>query len=183
MDKKTILAVILITIVITVSMVIQGTMFSNNTTTENTTSTEQTAAESTSSTATAEAAKTTAVVPSSLNKSTEKFLIETDLYVIEFDPVGASISSLMLKEHADADLLPEKEVDADHEEGDHHGGVAEAHPESGGEAETQRVPGGDADVGLDGQIDAEAEEQQAGGGFRSAGEYPFPQLPDGGGRP
>ena len=103
MDKKTILAVILITIVITVSMVIQGTMFSNNTTTENTTSTEQTVAESTSSTATAEAAKTTAVVPSSLNKSTEKFLIETDLYVIEFDPVGASISSLMLKEHADAD--------------------------------------------------------------------------------
>ena len=105
MDKKTILAVVLITIVITVSMVLQGTLFSNNTAAENTTSTEQTVAESTSSaaTTTAEETKTTAVVPSSLNKSAEKFLIETDLYVIEFDPVGASISSLMLKEHADAD--------------------------------------------------------------------------------
>ncbi len=105
MDKRTILAVVLITIVITVSMVIQGTMFSRDTTTSNTTSSEQISQDSSaaSSSVATEEKTTSVVVPSSLNKSAEKFTVETDLYEIVFDPVGASISSLMMKEHADAD--------------------------------------------------------------------------------
>ena len=42
MEKKTVLAIILITLVLTVSMVIQGTMFTNNTASTATAETEQT---------------------------------------------------------------------------------------------------------------------------------------------
>ncbi|MBO6000983.1 MAG: hypothetical protein J6P81_04255, partial [Spirochaetales bacterium] len=42
MEKKTVLAIILITLVLTVSMVIQGTFFTNNTTATATAETEQT---------------------------------------------------------------------------------------------------------------------------------------------
>lgn len=105
MDKRTILAIVLVVIVITVSMVIQTTLFSGNST--------QTAAAATSAAETTEAAASTAstlsksevkdIVAKSTNNSKEKFTYETDLYEITFDPVGASISSLMMKEHADAD--------------------------------------------------------------------------------
>ena len=105
MDKRTILAIVLVVIVITVSMVIQTTLFSGNST--------QTAAAATSAAETTEAADSAAsalsksevkdIVAKSTNNSKEKFTYETDLYEITFDPVGASISSLMMKEHADAD--------------------------------------------------------------------------------
>ena len=105
MDKRTILAIVLVVIVITVSMVIQTTLFSGNST--------QTAAAATSAGETTEAADSAAsalsksevkdIVAKSTNNSKEKFTYETDLYEITFDPVGASISSLMMKEHADAD--------------------------------------------------------------------------------
>ena len=105
MDKRTILAIVLVVIVITVSMVIQTTLFSGNST--------QTAAAATSAAETTEAAASAAsalsksevkdIVAKSTNNSKEKFTYETDLYEITFDPVGASISSLMMKEHADAD--------------------------------------------------------------------------------
>lgn len=105
MDKRTILAIVLVVIVITVSMVIQTTLFSGNST--------QTTAAATSAAETTEAAASTAstisksevkdIVAKSTNNSKEKFTYETDLYEITFDPVGASISSLMMKEHADAD--------------------------------------------------------------------------------
>lgn len=105
MDKRTILAIVLVVIVITVSMVIQTTLFSGNST--------QTTATATSAAETTEAAASTAsilsksevkdIVAKSTNNSKEKFTYETDLYEITFDPVGASISSLMMKEHADAD--------------------------------------------------------------------------------
>ncbi|MBQ2049031.1 MAG: membrane protein insertase YidC [Spirochaetales bacterium] len=105
MDKRTILAIVLVVIVITVSMVIQTTLFSGNST--------QTAAAATSAAETTEAAASATsalsksevkdIVAKSTNNSKEKFTYETDLYEITFDPVGASISSLMMKEHADAD--------------------------------------------------------------------------------
>ena len=104
MDKRTILAIVLVVIVITVSMVIQTTLFSGNST--------QTAAAATSAAETTEAAASASalsksevkdIVAKSTNNSKEKFTYETDLYEITFDPVGASISSLMMKEHADAD--------------------------------------------------------------------------------
>ena len=105
MDKRTILAIVLVVIVITVSMVIQTTLFSGNST--------QTAAAATSAAETTESAASAAsalsksevkdIVAKSTNNSKEKFTYETDLYEITFDPVGASISSLMMKEHADAD--------------------------------------------------------------------------------
>lgn len=105
MDKRTILAIVLVVIVITVSMVIQTTLFSGNST--------QTAAAATSAAENTEAAASAAsalsksevkdIVAKSTNNSREKFTYETDLYEITFDPVGASISSLMMKEHADAD--------------------------------------------------------------------------------
>ena len=103
MDKKTILAIILITLVVTISMVIQGTMYSRETATANSTETEQTVNETTATTSASEAAKSMEFVVASTNQSAEKFFLETDLYRIEFDPVGASISSLILKEHFDAD--------------------------------------------------------------------------------
>ncbi len=107
MEKKTILAIVLITIVLTVSMVLQGTLFSNNNaSTATAEKTEQTTAQSapvadTNTVVAVQERK--AIAASSAPKSTEKFRVETDLYEITFDPVGASISSMMMKEHADAD--------------------------------------------------------------------------------
>ncbi len=103
MDKRTILAVVLVVIVITASMFIQATLFSGNDTSQTTAaaSTAETTQASTNSTELTEE-KVSAIVSKSSGNSTEKFTFETDLYEITFDPVGASISSLMMKEHADA---------------------------------------------------------------------------------
>jgi YidC/Oxa1 family membrane protein insertase len=107
MEKKTVLAIILITLVLTVSMVIQGTMFQSNTTATQSATTEQTAqstsAPSQETSAQAEVQQRRAIAASSTAKSLDKFTVETDLFEITFDPVGASVSSMKMKEHADAD--------------------------------------------------------------------------------
>ncbi|MBR2282488.1 MAG: membrane protein insertase YidC [Spirochaetales bacterium] len=106
MDKRTIIAIVLVVIVITVSMTIQSMFFTPNTV-------ETTSAAATGAEVSADGTQTTegsineeavkAVAVSTTNNSTEKFSFETDLYSVVFDPVGASISSLMLKEHEAAD--------------------------------------------------------------------------------
>ena len=107
MEKKTVLAIILITLVLTVSMVIQGTMFQSNTTATQSATTEQTAqstsAPSQETSAQAEVQQRRAIAASSTAKSLDKFTVETDLFEITFDPVGASISSMKMREHANAD--------------------------------------------------------------------------------
>ena len=104
MDKRTILAIVLVVIVITASMVIQTTLFGGDTTAA---AAATTAGESAQTTAevvqTEQKPAVKAVDTGNLTRSSEKFTFETDLYEIVFDPVGASISSLMMKEHADAD--------------------------------------------------------------------------------
>ena len=105
MDKRTILAIVLVVIVITASMVIQTTLFSGDTTAATTTTatTEETAQNAVDVAQPEQKPASKAIDSGSLNRSSEKFRFETDLYEVVFDPVGASISSLMMKEHADAD--------------------------------------------------------------------------------
>lgn len=104
MDKRTILAIVLVVIVITVSMVIQTTLFSGNSTeTTTTTSAAATTTETAASSSSVTESEAKGYVAKTTNNSEEKFTYETNLYEVTFDPVGASISSLMMKEHADAD--------------------------------------------------------------------------------
>ena len=104
MDKRTILAIVLVVIVITVSMVIQTTLFSGNSTeTTTTTSAAATTTETAASSSSVTESEAKGYVAKTTNNSEEKFTFETNLYEVTFDPVGASISSLMMKEHADAD--------------------------------------------------------------------------------
>ena len=103
MDKRTILAIVLVVIVITASMFIQATLFSGNDTSQNTSSASTDGTTETSSEVSAlTEEKVSAIVSKSSAASAEKFTLETNLFEITFDPVGASISSLMMKEHADA---------------------------------------------------------------------------------
>ncbi|MBO4717032.1 MAG: membrane protein insertase YidC [Spirochaetales bacterium] len=103
MDKRTILAIVLVVIVITASMFIQATLFSGNDTSQNTSSASTAGTTETSSEVSAlTEEKVSAIVSKSSAASAEKFALETNLFEITFDPVGASISSLMMKEHADA---------------------------------------------------------------------------------
>ena len=102
MDKRTILAIVLVVVVITASMFIQATLFSGNDT-QNVTGASATATEETTTEVSAVTEeKLSAIVSQTSAKSAEKFTLETNLFEISFDPVGASISSLMMKEHADA---------------------------------------------------------------------------------
>jgi len=106
MDKKTILAIVLVVLVITISMMIQTNLFSNQAAAaQNTaeTQSQETAVQTEQTTVVGEEKSTAIISSAAKNTSSEKFMFETDLYEIEFDPVGASISSLMLREHADAD--------------------------------------------------------------------------------
>ena len=104
MDKRTILAIVLVVIILTASMVIQATFFSGDTTASTTAATAEETTQTSAEVAQPEQKPTvTTVDKGDLNRSSEKFTFETDLYEVVFDPVGASISSLMMKEHADAD--------------------------------------------------------------------------------
>lgn len=112
MDKKSLLAVVLVMLVIMITMMIQSNIFGGNQNevssqdTESTVQENATVAENYASTEvleTAEEEETGIVAVSSTKNSSEKFFFETDFYQIEFDPVGASISSLMLKNHKAAD--------------------------------------------------------------------------------
>ncbi len=102
MDKRTILAVVLVVIVITVSMTIQTMFFAPNTV-EPAASTEVQDTYSEVKDGVIDAEEVREIAVSTTNNSKEKFTFETDLYNVTFDPVGASISSLMLKEHEAAD--------------------------------------------------------------------------------
>jgi YidC/Oxa1 family membrane protein insertase len=116
MDRNTILAIVLSVIVISVGLTIQTTLFApppvTETTEQPTTNVAQTP------TGTAEQVEAAPVsyalaaqgwnsgLPGSFTQSgtatsTEKFVYETEVFIIEFDPVGAAISSLKLKDHLD----------------------------------------------------------------------------------
>ena len=97
MDGKSILAVVLCVIVIFVGMFVQTTFFSTTTTTTDTTAQTQTTEETEEQTA------KTVITALADNNSTETFTYETDIFEITFDPVGASIKSLVMKDHANAD--------------------------------------------------------------------------------
>ena len=107
MDKKTILAIVLTIVVIVASMIIQVNFFSNPSNAEATSTTQTEAQTPTSTESTtqpaAETQKAIAAVTTAKNTSKDEFKFETNLFDITFDPVGASISSLMMKEHSDAD--------------------------------------------------------------------------------
>lgn len=96
MDGKSILAVVLCVVVIFVSMFIQTTFFSTPTTTSDT-DTVQTSEGATQQKESLE------ITPVADNNSTDTFIYETDVFEITFDPVGASIKSLIMKDHANAD--------------------------------------------------------------------------------
>jgi len=96
MEKNTIIAVILCVIVISMSMFIQTTFFSTPTSVsseEDLSSTETTNLHN-------DVFQITALQDSN---SKEKFEYETDIFEITFDPVGASIKSIVMKDHANAD--------------------------------------------------------------------------------
>ncbi|MFC2821194.1 MAG: membrane protein insertase YidC [Sphaerochaeta sp.] len=106
MDKKTVLAIILMFVVITVSMAIQTIFFPPATVNNSGSGSEEAASQDVRTSEDAAAAKTAdvrAIIASTKNNSSGKFVFETDLYEITFDTAGASVSSLMLKEHASAD--------------------------------------------------------------------------------
>ena len=99
MDKKTVLAIVLSVIVISVSMTIQSTFFTPVETYDSTTTSQEYGTEQ-------EQVSAVELIKSATDNSklsTEKFEYETNLYTITFDPVGASIESLVMKEHANAD--------------------------------------------------------------------------------
>lgn len=100
MDGKTILAVILTVVVITVSMVIQ----TNNSYKKDAAAAAALEAEYSNQEESVDQKEVIPLMkPASDKNSAERFTYETDLYTIEFDPVGASVSALTMKEHADAD--------------------------------------------------------------------------------
>ncbi len=96
MDGKSILAVVLCVVVIFVSMFIQTTFFSTPTTTSDS-DTVQTSEVANQQKDALE------ITPVADNNSTDTFIYETDVFEITFDPVGASIKSLIMKDHANAD--------------------------------------------------------------------------------
>ena len=106
MDKKSILAIILVVIVIAVSMIVQNAIFNK---TEKVTMPEEALAAADAERTEQEAIiaeltpqTNSAMQSTGTNRNTEKFVYETNLFTITFDPVGASVSSMMMKEHADA---------------------------------------------------------------------------------
>jgi YidC/Oxa1 family membrane protein insertase len=116
MEKNTILAVVLSVIVITLGMTVQTMFFPTQTT-------ESAAPSQTKTTTTAELAPSESVhVGSSLaygsgvkgsfkpvndtKADKAKFTYETDVFSVEFNPVGASVSALYLKDHKETDGKP-----------------------------------------------------------------------------
>ena len=79
--------------------------------------------------------------------------------------IGRGADEQRVEQRADANALPQQQVHEHDQQADgyHHHAVAEAGEAGNGHA--QRVPGGQADVGLDGQIHPEGKGQQAAGGL------------------
>lgn len=103
MDKKTILAIVLTVIVITISMFIQSYFFAPEYPMDNVQDTEMPTEAVENETTVETTQDKLAIVASSANTSSEPFIYETDLLTITFDPAGASISSMVMKNHANAD--------------------------------------------------------------------------------
>jgi YidC/Oxa1 family membrane protein insertase len=117
MDKNTILAIVLSIIVITVGMTIQTSFFAPVPTADVQQTVEQAPADtSTDTTATTLAPAENSLLTSNLawdsdlpgsfvsvgdQGSAQKFTFSTDVFTIEFNPVGASVSSLKLNKHLD----------------------------------------------------------------------------------
>jgi len=97
MEGKTLLAVVLCVVVLFVSMFIQTTFYSNSAAVSNG---EEVVSEDVSNTVEKEENKIVALEDSN---SKETFSFETNIFEITFDPVGASIKSLVMKDHANAD--------------------------------------------------------------------------------
>ncbi len=97
MEGKTLLAVVLCVVVLFVSMFIQTTFYSNSTSVSNE---EEVVSANVSNTVEKEENKIVALEDSN---SKETFKYETNIFEITFDPVGASIKSLVMKDHANAD--------------------------------------------------------------------------------
>lgn len=103
MDKKTILAIVLTVIVITISMFVQSYFFAPtyDDSTAQTQTTEQPSA--VSETQSTETTLSYGAVSKGKNTSSEPFTYTTDLYTVTFDPAGASISSLVINDQKNAD--------------------------------------------------------------------------------
>ncbi len=118
MDKNTIIAIILSVIVISVGLTIQSTFFAPSPVEASNTPTSTAAApilqssNGSESVAAPDLLKASASqawdtsLPGSLvqvgaTPSTSRFTFETEVFIVEFDPVGASVSSLRLKKHLD----------------------------------------------------------------------------------
>jgi YidC/Oxa1 family membrane protein insertase len=116
MDRNTILAIVLSVIVISVGLTIQTTFFAPDpvAAAEQQTTTESSPAEVSTAQQVAGAPVSYAQVAQAwasglsgsfvqlgTGDSTDRFTFETEVFIIEFDPVGAAISSLRLKDHLD----------------------------------------------------------------------------------
>jgi YidC/Oxa1 family membrane protein insertase len=117
MDRNTILAIVLSVVVISVGLTIQTTFFAPDPVaveTQQTTSNVEAGA----APATVEQAESIPLsyaptsnawnsklpgsfVQSGTAEKSQKFTYETDVFIVEFDPVGAAVSSLRLKDHLD----------------------------------------------------------------------------------
>ncbi len=97
MEGKTLLAVVLCVVVLFASMFIQTKFYSNSTEVSND---EEIVSEDISTAVEKEENKIVALADSN---SKETFNYETSIFEITFDPVGASIKSLVMKDHANAD--------------------------------------------------------------------------------
>ena len=70
---------------------------------------------------------------------------------------------LHVNKHGDADRLPQEDIHTEDGKGDGDRGRAVEDTERFGHAQAEHIPGPRADIGLNGQIDAEAVEKEAGG--------------------
>ncbi len=119
MDKNTIIAIILSVIVISVGLTIQSTFFAPTPVEASNTPTTTAAAPILQSSNDSESVSAPDLLKASASQawdtslpgslvqvggatpSTSRFTFETEVFIVEFDPVGASVSSLRLKKHLD----------------------------------------------------------------------------------
>lgn len=110
MDRNTIIAIILSVIVISVGMTIQSIFFAPQPVAEQTVSTVGQAADEipvasqpqqTEAVAVTNFTSASSIVPVGEEPSSSRFVYETGVYLVEFDPAGAGVSSIKLKDHLD----------------------------------------------------------------------------------
>ena len=94
MDRNTIIAIVLSVIVITVGMTINTVFFPPEY--------NYTESEEVETIAESDEADNVDITATSDVENIQPFIIETDAYLIEFDPAGASVSSIKLKNHTES---------------------------------------------------------------------------------